>query len=87
MTNKRKAIELKIQQTLSALDPSGINAKKYADMFASMDDKAFAKWMEAFKANEREKADIPLRKGPFANFLIKQISEMDSDYLKFIIPS
>lgn len=52
MTKKRQAIELKIQQTLAALDPSGINAKKYADMFASMDDKQFAKWIEAFKANE-----------------------------------
>ena len=52
VTNKRKAIEMKIQQTLLALDPSGINAKKYADMFTSMDDKAFAKWMNAFKAND-----------------------------------
>ena len=53
MTNKRKNIEAKIRDTLSALDPSGINAKKYQDMFNSMDDKQFAKWMDAFLANEQ----------------------------------
>lgn len=52
MTNKRKHIELKIKNTLEALDPSGINAKKYMDMFSSMDDKQFAQWMKTFKDRE-----------------------------------
>ena len=52
MTNKRKNIEALIRETLSTLDPSGINAKKYQDMFNSMNDKQFAEWMDKFIANE-----------------------------------
>lgn len=43
MNEKRKAVEDKIIKYISAINKS--NAKKYKDMFASMDDKAFDGWM------------------------------------------
>lgn len=43
MNEKRKAVEDKIIKYISAINES--NAKKYKDMFASMDDKAFDGWM------------------------------------------
>ena len=36
MTDKRKQIETLIDQVLMALDPTGINAKKYRNMFQTM---------------------------------------------------
>lgn len=43
MNEKRKAVEDKIVKYISAINKS--NAKKYKDMFASMNDKAFDDWM------------------------------------------
>ena len=41
MTDKRKKIETIIDETLLLLDPTGINSKKYRNMFQTMNDKAF----------------------------------------------
>lgn len=53
MTDKRKKIEELIDKTLSLMDPTGINAKKYRNMFQTMNDQQFAKWIEAFLADEK----------------------------------
>lgn len=52
MTDKRKKVEDLVIKTLAAMDPSGINAKKYADLFASMDDKQFGNWITKFLDDE-----------------------------------
>lgn len=51
--NKRKKIQDLIIQTMKLLDPTGINAKKYADMFAPMSDPQFKKWIEDFLKDEK----------------------------------
>lgn len=51
MTDKRKQIETLIDQVLTALDPTGINAKKYRNMFQTMNDQQFADWINKFLAN------------------------------------
>jgi hypothetical protein len=51
MTDKRKQIETLIDQVLTALDPTGINAKKYRNMFQTMNDQQFADWINKFLAD------------------------------------
>lgn len=50
---KRKQIEFKVIQTMNLMDPTGINAKKYQTMFASMNDKQFENWITKFLADEK----------------------------------
>ena len=53
-----------------------------AVLFAAESERIYQhKGMQAFMDNEREKADIPLNKGPFANFLstLAHIQEMFKD--------
>ena len=50
MNEKRKAVEDKIIKYISAINKS--NAKKYKDMFASMNDKAFDDWMYDLRNND-----------------------------------
>ena len=50
MNEKRKAVEDKIVKYISAINKS--NAKKYKDMFASMNDKAFDGWMYDLRNND-----------------------------------
>ena len=50
MNEKRKAVEDKIIKYISAINKS--NAKKYKDMFASMNDKAFDGWMYDLRNND-----------------------------------
>ena len=54
MTDKRKKIEEMIDKTLMLMDPTGINAKKYRNMFQTMNDAKFSQWMDAFLSNEKE---------------------------------
>lgn len=51
--NKRKQIEDKIFKVFTALDPTGINTKKYQQMFSQMSDTQFKKWIEAFLADPK----------------------------------
>lgn len=53
MTDKRKKIEEMIDKTLLALDPTGINAKKYRNRFQTMNDAQFKKWMDSFLQDEK----------------------------------
>lgn len=53
MTDKRKKIEDLVDKTLMALDPTGINSKKYRNMFQTMNDKQFSDWMTKFLADDK----------------------------------
>ena len=53
MTDKRKKIEELIFKTLSLMDPSGINAKKYQSMFVKMSDQQFSKWVTDFLNDDK----------------------------------
>lgn len=53
MTEKRKKIQDLVIKTMSLMDPTGINAKKYVDMFNPMSDQEFAKWIKGFLEDER----------------------------------
>ena len=53
MTDKRKKIEEVIDKTLTLMDPTGINAKKYRNMFQTMSDKQFSDWITKFLADEK----------------------------------
>ena len=50
---KRKQIEFKVIQTMNLIDPTGINAKKYQSMFASMNDIQFTNWITKFLADDK----------------------------------
>lgn len=53
VTDKRKKIEEVIDKTLTLMDPTGINAKKYRNMFQTMSDKQFSDWITKFLADEK----------------------------------
>lgn len=42
MTEKRKKIEKLIDETMMLMDPTGINSRKYKDMFQAMSDDDFS---------------------------------------------
>lgn len=42
MTEKRKKIEKLIDETMMLMDPTGINSRKYKDMFQVMSDDDFS---------------------------------------------
>jgi hypothetical protein len=50
---KRKRIEFQVVQTMNLIDPTGINAKKYQAMFASMNDVQFSNWITKFLADDK----------------------------------
>lgn len=50
----RKEIEKLIYDVFDALDPSHANTTKYQNIFGSMDDKEFEKWMKEFLSNDEE---------------------------------
>lgn len=60
MTDKRKKIEKLVIDTLKALDPTGINANKYQNLFNKMDDKKFALWMDAFIKNDKSNIRVDI---------------------------
>lgn len=53
MTDKRKKIEELINSVMMAMDPTGINAKKYRDMFHPMSDNEFSKWITSFLSDDK----------------------------------
>lgn len=53
MTDKRKKIENIIDKVMTLMDPTGINAKKYRNMFQTMSDKQFSDWITKFLADEK----------------------------------
>lgn len=50
----RKYIEKLIYDVFDALDPSGSNTNKYQNIFSSMEDKEFEKFMKEFLSNDEE---------------------------------
>lgn len=60
MTDKRKQIESMIDKTLLLMDPTGINAKKYRNMFQTMSDKQFSDWITRFLADEKSNIRIDI---------------------------
>lgn len=53
MNDKRQKIQELVYKTLSAMDPTGINADKYKAFFESMSDQQFSKWMNDFLKDEK----------------------------------
>lgn len=53
MNDKRQKIQELVYKTLSAMDPTGINANKYKAFFESMSDQQFSKWMNDFLKDEK----------------------------------
>lgn len=49
MTDKRKKIEDKILKTMKTMDPGMSNYNRYKEMFSTMDDKQFDKYMQDIK--------------------------------------
>jgi hypothetical protein len=64
ISEKRKKIEKLVLSVYSALDTTGENTKKMADTFKSMDDKAFAEFVNSIKDR---KAYFQLEVLPFKN--------------------
>lgn len=60
MTDKRKKIEELIDKTLTLMDPSGINAKKYRNMFRNMSDKQFSDWITRFLADDKSNIRVDI---------------------------
>jgi hypothetical protein len=69
---KRKKYQDLVVETMKRLDKSGANAKKYAEMFAKMDDKQFDSYVKAFARDED------------ANFFIEVIPFETEPTLKMI---
>ena len=63
MTDKRRKIETLITQVMKDLDPTGINAAKYQNMFVKMSDSQFSQWVTRFLADEKSnlRLDIECR--------------------------
>lgn len=53
MTDKRRKIETLITQVMKDLDPTGINAAKYQNMFLKMSDAQFSIWITNFLKDEK----------------------------------
>ena len=60
MTDKRKKIEELIDKTLTLMDSSGINAKKYRNMFQNMSDKQFSDWITRFLADDKSNIRVDI---------------------------
>ena len=60
MTDKRKQIQSIIDQVLKALDPSGVNAEKYRQMFQVMDDDQFSDWVTRFLADPKSNIRVDI---------------------------
>lgn len=60
MTEKRKKIETLIYETMTLMDPSGVNTRKYKDMFQVMSDDEFQDWITKFLADEKSNFRIDI---------------------------
>lgn len=60
MNDKRKKVEELIDKVLSLMDPSGVNAKKYRNMFQTMSDKQFADWITRFLADDKSNIRVDI---------------------------
>lgn len=53
MTEKRKKVQDLIDGVMMRLDPTGVNAQKYRNMFQTMNDKQFEEWITKFLADDK----------------------------------
>ena len=82
MTDKRKKIEDLIFKTLSLMDPTLINAKKYQAMFAKMSDQQFAKWITDFLKDEKSNIRVDVEEfGGGARVLKYENIEKAADFI------
>ena len=82
MTDKRKKIEEMINKTLMLMDPTGINAKKYRNMFQTMNDAKFSQWIEAFLSNEKSNIRLDIEEFGDGSRSVKfENVEKAADYL------
>lgn len=83
MNEKRQQIEQHIFKTMSLLDPTGINAKKYQAMFSQMNDAQFAKWIDAFLKDEKSNFRLDIEEfGDGSRSLKFENIEKAANYLK-----
>lgn len=62
---KRKRMEQLVDSVISTIDPSGINAKKYRNMFQTMNDQQFDDYFKALFADKRSNLRIDIEEfGP-----------------------
>ena len=52
MNTKGKAAETKIYSVFDKLDPSGLNTKKYKELFSKMSDSEFINYFKQMKNDE-----------------------------------
>ena len=82
MTDKRKQIEDLVTKTLSLMDPSGINTKKYQDMFAKMSDQQFTQWITALLKDDKSNFRLDVEEfGGGARVLKYENVEKAADFL------
>lgn len=60
MTDKRKRIESFIDELMMTLDPTGVNSRKYKDMFQVMSDDDFKEWVEGFLADKKSQLRLDI---------------------------
>lgn len=71
MTPKRQKIEALIDGVLTRIDPSGVNAKKYRNMFQTMNDAQFTKWITAFLKDDLANIRLDIEEFGDANRKLK----------------
>ena len=64
-SDKRKKMEKLIDDVISTIDPSGVNAKKYRNMFQTMDDKQFDEYFQKLFGDKKSNLRIDIEEfGP-----------------------
>jgi hypothetical protein len=64
-SDKRKKMEKLIDDVVSTIDPSGVNAKKYRNMFQTMDDKQFDEYFQKLFGDKKSNLRIDIEEfGP-----------------------
>lgn len=80
--NKRQMVQDTVIKTLSLMDPTLINAKKYEKFFNSMNDTQFAKWIKDFLADEKSNIRLDIEEfGDGSRSLKYENIEKAADYL------
>ena len=80
--NKRQMVQDTFIKTLSLMDPTLINAKKYEKFFNSMNDAQFAKWIKDFLADDKSNIRLDIEEfGDGSRTLKYENIEKAADYL------
>lgn len=80
--NKRQMVQDTVIKTLSLMDPTLINAKKYEKFFNSMSDAQFAKWIKDFLADDKSNIRLDIEEfGDGSRSLKYENIEKAADYL------